>query len=221
MKNIMFKKMSFAMMIVALALFTGAGVYAASEDEGLYDPVPPENSAFVRFIHAQPDLTSEIPPKVNGRERDGIRFGGVKPYSVIAPGKILVELGPGKKEFDAEPKGHYTVILQNNDLRVEKDPEPTSDLKANIIVYNFTGHDDIIVKTADGKIPVIGPIPANTMMNKEVNPIKVSFGVFKGDEEFAKLIDWPLERKQNYIISIVENDDGGLGTYDRARTSQE
>lgn len=221
MKNSMFKKLSFAMMIMAFAVFLGAGAYAASEDEGLYDPVPPENSAFVRFIHAQPDLTSEIPPKVNGRDRDGIRFGGVKPYSVIAPGKILVELGPGKKEFEAEAKGHYTVILQNNELRVEKDPELTSDLKANIIVYNLTGHDDIFLKTADGKVNVLGPIKAGTVMNKEVNPIKVSFKVYKGDEVFATMIDWPLERKQNFIISIVENDQGGLATYDRARTSNE
>lgn len=97
---------------------------------------------------------------MNGKERDGVKFGGVKPYSVIAPGKIAVEMGSFKTEFDAEAKGRYTVILQNKALRVEKDPMATNELKAHIVVYNLTDLDDIAIKTADGKINVVGPIKA-------------------------------------------------------------
>ena len=220
MKHTFANKLTFAMLIMALAIISGAGAFAASEDEGLYDPVPTENSAYVRFIHAQPE-ESELPPKVNGKERDGVKFGGVKPYSVIAPGKIAVEMGSFKTEFDAEAKGRYTVILQNKALRVEKDPMATNDLKAHIVVYNLTDLDDIAIKTADGKINVVGPIKAGQMMNIEVNPIKVSLKVFSGDKEFATLNEWPLERKENYIIAIVKGDVGGIGTYDRARISEE
>lgn len=45
--------------------------------------------------------------------------------------------------------------------------------------------------------------------------------VFSGDKEFASLNEWPLERKENYIIAVVKGDVGGIGTYDRARISEE
>ncbi len=219
MKTVFSRKIFFPLFVLAFVT-TGALAALAGQDEGLYDAVPPEGAAFVRFIHAQPEI-SEVPPIVNGKSRDGIKFGGVKPYGVVMGGKVSLEFGPAKLDFDAEAKGYYTVILQNNALRVVKDPEATDDLKAQIIVYNLTSRDDISLKTADGKVSVIGPVKAGEVLDRAVNPIKVSFAVYSGETKFADLMDWPLERQERYIIAVVEEAGVGKATYDRARISTE
>ncbi|MDH5722404.1 MAG: alginate O-acetyltransferase AlgF [Alphaproteobacteria bacterium] len=198
-----------------------SSVVIASEDEGLYDEVPPENSAFIRFLHAQ-DGESEVPPIVNGRKRDGVKFGGIKPYGVVASGTVNLELGQGKGAFETEAGKYYTAILKNNVLTLEVVPEIENELKAQMIVHNLTERDNITLKTADGKVSVIGPIAPNSFQVREINPIKVSFAIFSGDEKFVDLIDWPLERGESYIISVAEGDEyGAVANYDRARISTE
>lgn len=205
-----------------LVMATALPSFAASDDEGLYDALPPEGSAFVRFIHAQPDMGGDLSPSVNGKARDGIRFSKAKPYGVVPPGKVVAELGTVKKEFEAEKNTFYTLILQNNDFTVVKDPEAKDPLKAQIIVYNTTGRDDISIRTADGKVTVIGPLKAGEVLDRAVNPIKVSFAVYAGNEKYADLPDWPLERKERYIIAVMTDEKGGgVAFYDRARVSEE
>lgn len=211
----------FLLQLFVLVLTVAAGKAAfAGQDEGLYDEVPPEGSAFVRFIDAQLD-EDEWFPVVNGKKRDGVRFGGVKPYGVVAHGKVAVELAGATLDFDAEAGGYYTVILQNKALRVVKDPKATDDLKAQILVYNLTGRDDVSLKTADGKVSVVGPVKAGEMAERAVNPIKVSFAVYAGEEKYADLNDWPLERQESYVVAIFDNNGEGKATYDRARVSAE
>ena len=206
---------------VFLVLMMTSSVVFASEDEGLYDEVPPENSAFIRFIHAE-DGESEVPPIVNGRKRDGVKFGGIKPYGVAASGKVKIELGDGKAEFDTEAGKYYTVILKDGRLTMVEVPEVENELKAQMIVHNLTDYEDISLKTADGKVKVLGPIAADSFSVIEINPIKVSFAIFKGDEKYVDLTDWPLERGESYIISVAEDEEyGTVANYDRARISTE
>lgn len=207
---------------LCLIMMAAMPAFAASEDEGLYDALPPEGSAFVRFVHAQPDIGGDLPPIVNGKKRDGLRFSKAKPYGVVPPGKVTAELGPVKKEFEAEKNTYYTLILQNNDFKIVKDPEAKDPLKAQIIVYNTTGRDDISIRTADGKVTVVGPVKAGEVLDRAVNPIKVSFAVYAGEEKYADLPDWPLERKERFIIAVMTDDKGqGVAFYDRARVSEE
>ena len=210
-----------AVVAVTAVLFT-ASAYAENEDEGLYDALPPEGSVFVRFIHAQAGTEGELDPYVNGRQRDGVKFTGVKPYGVVPPGNIKLALGDVvSKEFEAEPSKFYTVVFQNNELSIHEDPQIQDDLKAQMLVYNLTSRDNITLKTADGKVAVVGPLKAGEIADREINPIKVSFAVYAGDEVFAELSDWPLERKESYIIAVFEEDGQGFATYDRARLSEE
>lgn len=208
-------------LVSALVMALAAPVWAEG-DEGLYDPVPPEGSVFVRFIHAQNDIEGEIVPSVNGRERDAARFGFIKPYSVTGNGTVDVGFGQYEGAFEAEPGGHYSVILQNGSLRFERDPEAADALKAQVIFYNLTGRDDISLRTVDGKITIAGPLEAGKMQDRAINPVKVSFAVYAGDEKFADMKDWPLERGESYTIAVMEGLDGkGVAAYVRARLSEE
>lgn len=206
---------------IFVILFLALPALAVSEDEGLYDALPPEGSAFARFVHADPSVEGDIRPKINGKSRDGVKFTGVKPYGVIPPGKTTAELGGVTLEFEAEPDAHYTIILQKGELKAVKDPDLQDQLKAQIIVYNLTSKGDISLKTADGKVSIVGPLAHGENQNREINPIKVSFAIYSGEEKFADLIDWPLERKESYVIVVFESDGVGVATYDRARVSAE
>lgn len=202
-------------------LFLALPTFAVSEDEGLYDALPPEGSAFARFVHGDPNVGGDVSPKINGKSLDGVKFTGVKPYGVIPPGKTMAEIAGITLEFDADPDSYYSLVLQKGELKAVKEPELQDQLKAQIIVYNLTSKDDISLKTADGKVSVVGPLTAGETENREINPIKVSFAIYSGDEKFADLVDWPLERKESYIIVVFESGGAGVAIYDRARVSAE
>ncbi len=202
-------------------LLTALPVLAASEDEGLYDPVPPEGSAFVRFIHADANIEGDNPPKINGKQRDGVKFTGVKPYGVVDSGLVKTSLGPASVDFEAEPDKRYTLILKGGQLKVTEDPEAKDELKAQMIVYNMTSRDDVTLKTADGKVSIVGPLKAGEIADREINPIKVSFAIYVGDKKFADMTDWPLERKESYVVAVFEQGGKGIATYDRSRVSEE
>ena len=203
-------------LFVFVVFFIVSPVLAVSEDDGLYAPPPPEGSAFVRFIHAQAELEGDFPPEVNGKERDGVVFAGVKPYGAVEPGKVHVKLGPVTFDFEAEPEVYYTLILQNSTFRVVKDPPIQNMLKSQIIVYNMTSRDDISLKTADGKVTVVGPLAADEIKDRDINPVKVSLVVFSGDDRLADSVDWPLERKRSYAVAVFEKEGDILVTYEPA-----
>ncbi len=210
-----------SLLSIFIMLFLALPAFAVSEDEGLYDAPPPEGSAFARFIHADPNVGGDISPKLNGKSLDGVKFTGVKPYGVIPSGKTMAEIAGITLEFDADSDSYYSLVLQKGELRAVKEPELQDQLKAQIIVHNLTSKDDISLKTADGKVSVVGPLTAGETKNREINPIKVSFAIYSGDEKYADLVDWPLERKESYIIVVFEKDGAGVAIYDRARVSAE
>ena len=77
-------------MILALALLVAPSLaFADNQDEGLYDPVAPAGSAFVRFISVDPSMKDgDDSPTVNGKEYDGVPFATVSPYFVIPKGDL-------------------------------------------------------------------------------------------------------------------------------------
>mgnify|MGYP003394246300 CR=1 FL=1 len=122
--------------MLLLAALTPVSGYA--QDEGLYDPLPPEGSAFVRFFSESTDPASQQ-AKANGKGYDYLHPKEISSYYIVPQGKIAAVIGKTANDFDAEAGKFYTVVLNNKEqLEVKTDPANDNQAKAQIIFYNLS-----------------------------------------------------------------------------------
>jgi alginate O-acetyltransferase complex protein AlgF len=191
----------FSVLVLALGIAMGAHS-ARAGDEGLYDPLPPEGSAFVRFIHADADA-DEATPSINGKAYDSVSFGGVKPYNVLKQGEGKISFGSANSTYAFQSGKYYSVILKDGKLAVVDEPINTNQLKAQVLIYNLTDKPELSLKTQDGKVSVAGPAAPGAHAEREINPVKVNFAVFSGEEKITDVPAMALERKQSYVVAVM------------------
>ncbi len=179
----------------------------AADDTGLYDPVPPEGSAFVRFV-SDYEISGSKPVKVNGKTYDYLDYKEASSYFVFPAGDINAQVGEASKKFPVEEGRFYTAILaENGTMNIQADPENDNQAKAQILLYNLSGQDNLSLKTADGAIEVIPPVGHGKMSNKQINPVRVSLAIYNGDKKIKDLGSVSLERSQSYSAILASGDD--------------
>lgn len=179
----------------------------ANEDAGLYDPLPPEGSAFVRFLNDRPQKGSD-PASANGKIFDYLDYQEVSSYFVLPEGGVEASIGDAKKTFDVAGGNFYTVILtEGGRLDVKQDPPNENQAKAQIILYNLSGKENLSLKTADGKVEIVPPLAPGETSEREVNPVKVSLAVYSGEEKIGDLGEVSLDRSQSYSAVVMSEDD--------------
>ena len=171
----------------------------ANVDEGLYDPLPPEGSAFVRFVNVSGESGSK-PVTAQGKVYDYLDPKETSAYYALPGETLKVDIGGTAKEFDAEAGKFYTVALEGGQLAVFEDRQSENRAKAQITLYNFSPDADLALKTADGKVEVISPVDADQSDSREINPVKVPLAVYNGDQVVADLGALSLERSQSYSV---------------------
>lgn len=179
----------------------------ANEDSGLYDPLPPEGSAFVRFLSDYNDKGSEQ-VKANGKTFDYVSYKDVSSYYVIPQGKVDAEIGNAKTSFNAESGKFYTVILTDKkDVRVESDPVNGNQAKAQIIMYNLSEEPNLSLKTADGQVEVVPALEAGKMAERQINPVKVALALYNGETKIKDLGEVSLDRAGSYSAVVTDIND--------------
>jgi alginate O-acetyltransferase complex protein AlgF len=194
-------------------IITGCGIMVLSavampafaQDQGLYDPLPPEGSAFVRFISESAESGSKQ-AKANDKGYDYLNSKQVSSYYVIPQGSVKTAIGAATKDFNAESGKFYTVVLnEGGALEVKDDPKNENEAKSQIVFYNLTDKPDLSLKTADGKVEIVPPLSAGQVGDKQINPVKVSIAIFDGDKKLKDLGPVSLERGASYS-AIAMND---------------
>jgi len=192
----------------ALLLATPAvSAFAANPDSGLYDPAPPEGSAFVRFLSiAQDDKSREA--KINGKTLEYVRFQQVSPYYVAPGGNADIKFGDASQSATFEAGNFYTVVFENDSrVKVIADAETANQAKSQIIFYNFSQQDGLSLKTSDGKVEVLPSVPPDDTQAREINPVKVSLAVYDGDKVLSDLGAVSLERSHSYNVIAYPNNE--------------
>jgi alginate O-acetyltransferase complex protein AlgF len=194
--------------LLALALCLGGPALAAGNaDSGLYDPVPPEGSAFVRFVNVHPASGSrEV--KLDGRTVEYLDFQEISSYFVTPGKKTPTSVGAARGELDFAPGKFYTVALRDNGrLQIYEDPASGNLAKSQIIFYNFSPQKDLSLKTSDGKVEVIPAATADTPGVKLINPVKVSLAVYDGGQVLRDLGPVSMERARAYSVLVYPDHD--------------
>ncbi|MBP7722238.1 MAG: alginate O-acetyltransferase AlgF [Alphaproteobacteria bacterium] len=189
----------------SIMVLSAVAMPAFAQDQGLYDPLPPEGSAFVRFVSESPENGSKQ-AKANDKGYDYLNFKQVSSYYVIPKGAVKAAIGSAAKDFNAESGKFYTVVLnESGALEVKDDPKNENEAKSQIVFYNLTDKPDLSLKTADGKVEIVPPLSAGAVGDKQINPVKVSIAIFDGDTKLKDLGPVSLERGASYS-AIAMND---------------
>jgi alginate O-acetyltransferase complex protein AlgF len=193
------------LMIGCAALTLGFVGHAHAQDAGLYDPLPPEGSAFVRFVSESPDGGSKQ-AKANDKDYDFLSSKQITSYYVVPQGSVKAKIGEAAKDFNAESGKFYTVVLnEGGALDVKTDPQNDNQAKSQIVFYNLSDKPNLSLKTADGKVEIVPPQATGAVADKQINPVKVSLAVFDGETKLKDLGSVSLERGASYS-AIAMND---------------
>lgn len=190
--------------LLTAALFAGFAPLAIAGDEGVYGPVAPPNSAFVRVFNAtaQPELQAKIADKT----MDEIPAFGASEFVFLPPGKYTLTVGAASQPVTLQANKFYTAALEGKELKVLDNERFTNRLKALVIVYNLVDGSTLSLKTPDGR-PVIENVGANSIGSREVNAVKVNLALFDGAKKVADVKPMNLERGRAFSLFVAGDKD--------------
>lgn len=191
-------------LLAATLLAALAPAQSRAGDEGVYGPVAPPNSAFVRVFNAtaQPELQAKIADKT----LDEIPAYGASEFVFLPPGKYTLTVGAASQPVTLEANKFYTAALEGKELRLLDNERYTNRLKALVIVYNLVDGSTLSLKTPDGK-PVVENVGPNSIGSREVNAVKVTLALFDGAKKVADVKPMNLERGRAFSLFVAGNKD--------------
>jgi alginate O-acetyltransferase complex protein AlgF len=187
-----------------LSLMSFTGSVFAGADDGLYDPVAPEGSAFVRYVNTDAE---EAAPSVNGKSYDKVVFAAVTPYYVVPKGDADIKFGAGSAKQTVEAGKFYTAVLQKGAVKVIADTVSANRAKAQLALYNLTEKATVTLKAND-KIEVVKEVAAGTVGTMDVNAMKIKLAVFSGSDSLGDAGEQNLERGFSYGVFAIAKADG-------------
>lgn len=171
-------------------------------DAGLYDPVAPAGSAFIRFYSSNDMETITA----KGKTFPNLKAYDVSSYYVVKAGeKVKITAGKGTIESPLTAGSFYTVLAGNTPL-VLQDGNNADKTKCLINLYNLTGEDGLSLVTADKNIAVIDSVKTNATGSRAINPLKLAFAVTQNGKQVKVLDEKVLERGQSYSVFAVKKD---------------
>jgi alginate O-acetyltransferase complex protein AlgF len=190
--------------LLTAALLAALALPAQAGDEGVYGPVAPPNSAFVRVFNAtaQPELQARIADKT----LEEIPAFGASEFVFLPPGKYTLTVGAVSQPVTLQANKFYTAALEGKELRMLENERYTNRLKALVMVYNLVDGSTLSLKTPDGR-PVVENVAANSTGSREVNAVKVSLAVFDGTKKITDVKPMNLERGRAFSLFIAGDKD--------------
>ncbi len=169
----------------------------AGADDGLYDPTAPDGSAFVRFLNMDND---EVTPSLNGKKFDALATKTQSAYFVAPQGTAKIALGGDVMSKEIVEEKFYTAVKSNGSVVWIEDHANNNRAKATIALYNFSSKDDLALKAKEGAVKVYDDVDASAMKARDMNPVKIDFGIYEGEESLIKIEPFIIERGNHYGI---------------------
>lgn len=197
--------MKTTLLALGAALLAGlAPLPTLAADEGVYGPVAPPNSAFVRVFNAtaQPELQARIGDKT----LDEIPAYGASEFVFLPPGKYTLTAGAASQAVSLQANKFYTAALEGKALRLMDNERYTNRLKALVIVYNLVDGSTLSLKTPDGR-PVIENVGPDSSASREVNAVKVNLALYDGAKKITDVKPMNLERGRAFSLFVAGDKD--------------
>lgn len=168
----------------------------AAAQEGLYDPAPPANSAFVRMVNA--------PAATLGGKAITAQPAAASAYVVIPQGTVAAKVGAVSGTFKVEAGKFYSVVSSGGKLALLTDEAASNRAKALLTVYNLS-KTPVDLKTADGKTTVVTAVKPGASGSRAVNGITVDLAGFSGTKALGTVKGIKLERGNAYALVVTDS----------------
>ena len=186
-------------MLTAIAVLSG--IASAQDLAGLYAPAPPPDSAFVRIINATAaPLSATLGSKVATAPK-----AGISTYVVVPQGNVAAKVGAASNTLAVVAGKFYSAVWNGKTFRLMTDVSADDRAKAQLTVYNLSTKPALDLKTADGKLSVVGGVKPGESGNRAVNGITVDLAVFGGSKALATFKGAALERGNAYAIVVTDS----------------
>lgn len=169
----------------------------AFAQDGLYDPAPPANSAFVRVANA---AAATLGGKAVTADK-----GAVSAYVVIPQGEFGAKVGTANGKLKVEAGKFYTVVANGGRLSLLTDQAAENRAKALLTVYNLSKAPSVDLKTADGKTAVVTAVKPGASGSRAVNGITVDLAAFAGTKAIGTVKGVKLERGNAYALVVTDS----------------
>jgi len=177
------------------------GVTAATAgDEGVYGPVAPPGSAFIRVFNAT--NTPEVEARIADKAMQDIGAYGASEFVFLPPGQHTLSIGAVQKPVSLKANRYYTAVLEGQQVTLLDNERYNNRLKALVILYNLVDGSTLSLKTPDGR-PVVENVAENKFGAREVNPVKVNLALFDGATRVADVRPMSLERGRAFSLFVA------------------
>jgi hypothetical protein len=160
---------------------------SSAEKNGLYKAAIPPGNAGVRIFNAGAPISSGK-AKFGERFVGGLQTGEASPYMTVVAGGRSLSCGGKSIMANIEELKFYTLICGGpHEGALLVDPQPANAGKTFVIFYNLSQKDGVKLMTGNGKLSVVPDTPPKGIGSREINPVRVEFGVF--DKQNHNLFD--------------------------------
>lgn len=173
--------------LVWLAAALSFPATAIAEKPGLYKVALPPGNAGVRIFNAGPSLSSGM-ARFGERKLGALGTGEASLYYTIVAGSRQIGCGKTSNMTEIQEGRFYTFVCGGRyEGSLLEDPQPSNANKTFVILYNLTERDSIKLMTSNGKLGVVDKTAQKQMAGREINPVRVEFGIF--DAQNQRLFD--------------------------------
>ncbi|WP_181702170.1 alginate O-acetyltransferase AlgF [Chthonobacter albigriseus] len=189
-------------LLLAATILAAAPVAALAQDAGLYDPAPPADSAFVRFVDAS--LKGDGTGSVDGAPLD-LSGDGVSSFVVVKSGEHSVTYGDATASAAFDAGNYYTVVFNEAGQGpvVIKDEVLTNPAKAGLHFYNLTGEAGLSLAAPKQKVAIFENVGPGEMKFRPVGAVDVDLAVESGGKTVVDVGSVKLERRAAKSVLVV------------------
>src|SRR5687768_14706973 len=101
-------------------------------DEGVYGPVAPPGSAFIRVFNAT--AQGELEGRVGDKVLTDIGAFNASEFVFLPAGKYTLTVGPASQPVTLKPDRYYTAALEGREIRLLENERFANRLKALVVV---------------------------------------------------------------------------------------
>ncbi|MCD6060083.1 MAG: hypothetical protein K0S16_394 [Moraxellaceae bacterium] len=176
-----------------------------ADKNGLYKAAIPPGNAGVRIFNAGAPISSGK-AKFGERYVGGLQTGEVSPYLTVVAGGRSLSCGNKSIMADIEEGKFYTLICGGpHEGSLLSDPQPSNQGKTFVIFYNLSQQDGVKLMTSNGKLSVVNDTPPKGIGSREINPVRVEFGVFgKGNQNLFDIGQVAFAPERIYSIFVTQ-----------------
>jgi alginate O-acetyltransferase complex protein AlgF len=175
---------------------------AVFAQEGLYDPVPPADSAFVRIIQADRSLGAAS-LSIGDIAYGELEYLSISPYQIVPQGAHEGLFGGIAAALEVAAGNFYTVVVAGGKPLLLQDPVNGNLTKTLLILYNLSDLATVDMKTADGSTAVITGVTSQTLNSILVNPIEISLAAYVENQLVQAFNDLSLKPGATYSMIVT------------------